>query len=245
MSKVTAVVLTKNEEDNLSVCLESISWADEIVVIDDYSSDNTFNVARKHGAKIFERRLNNNFAQQRNFGLTKAKNKWVLFIDADEVVSSELKNSIKQILKHSINDGYTVVRKNYFHQKELNYGEWGRTELVRIGRKKAGIWQRAVHEYWAINDVGRLNGTLIHYSPKNIKDFVSKLGRYSKLHAEENIREGKNANSYKVIVYPLGKFIKNYLLKQGYKDGIQGFIMAVMMSFHSFLAWGQLWLLKR
>jgi glycosyltransferase involved in cell wall biosynthesis len=245
MNKVSAVVITKNEEENIADCIKCISWCDEVLIIDDFSTDKTFAVAQKYGAKVVRRKLNNNFAQQRNFALKEAKNDWILYVDADEEVSDYLQGVICEILKSPSHDGYLITRQNYFHNLPLYYGEWGRAELVRLGKKNAGIWKRAVHEYWDINNVKKLDGILRHNSSQSINDLVSKFSVYSKLHALENLKEKKEVSMLKVITFPVGKFVNNYILKQGYKDGVPGFIMAIMMSFHSFLSWSQLWLHKR
>lgn len=245
MNKLSAVVLAKNEESNIGKCLESLSWCDEILVIDDFSTDNTSKIARKHGTKVIKHNLSNNFAQQRNFGLSKTSNEWILFVDADEVVSDELRDNIKKKLQNPDQYGYFLERKNYYYNKQLGYGEWGKTKLIRLGRKSAGRWTRAVHEHWDISKAGKIDGMLIHNSPQSTADFLTKIERYSGIHAIENSKEDKSANFYKVIVFPIGKFLKNYLIDKGYKDGIQGFIMSTMMSFHSFLSWGQLWLQRR
>lgn len=244
---VSAVVLTKNEEKNIRECLETLKWCDEIVVVDDYSDDKTVEIAKKHEAKIFKRRLNNDFASQRNFGLSKAKGDWVLFIDADErvteVLASEIKNQ-KSKSKRDV-DGFFVRRVDLMWGKELKHGETN-VKLLRLAKKEVGKWRRRVHETWDIKgEVQTLANPLYHYPHKTLAEFLADIDRYSTIHAEENLKEGKRASLVKIILWPKLKFLQNYILKCGFLDGGAGFMSAMMMSLHSYLSWGKLWLLQR
>lgn len=241
MYKISAVVITKNEESVIERALDSVLWCDEIVVIDDFSSDNTVNIAKKHGAKVYSHILNNDFASQRNYGISKTNNNWVLFIDADEVISKELKNNIQEVLLQPKYLGYGFVRVNIFLGKEMLFAEPNNKNLVRLVNKNNGIWKRKVHEYWyTIHDVGKIEGKLLHYTSDNIDDLINKIAYYSEIHASEILKERKKINIFKPLFYPPAKFIKNYFFEKGYKDGIRGFIFSMAMSFHSFLSWSKL-----
>ncbi len=241
--KVSAVVLTKNEEKNIEKCLNSLSWCDEVVVIDDNSSDKTISLAKKIGAKIYKRSLNNNFSEQRNFGLSQAKGDWVLFIDADEVVDDDLRKEIESRIEDVSFDGFYIKRQYFFLGRKILHGEIGQTWLLRLGRRGKGKWSRSVHEEWNIEgNVERLNNAILHYQNKTIFDFVSDINRYSEIHALENIKEKKYFNFLFVVFHPIGKFFVNYILRFGFLDGTAGFVIAAFMSFHSFLSWSRLWL---
>ncbi len=134
---ISAVILTKNEEKNIQRCIKSLQWCEEIIIIDDYSIDNT--LSKVKGCKVFKRKLNGNFAAQRNFGLSKAKGDWVLFIDADEVVTKELQKEIVTRIKYSERNGFYVKRKDIFLGRELNYGETGNTKLLRLSKRNSGF----------------------------------------------------------------------------------------------------------
>lgn len=251
---LSAVVLTKNEQNNLDCCLSALGFCQEIIVIDDYSEDKTREIARKFGAKIFKRRLNHNFAQQRNFGLKKAKNDWVIFIDADERVSRELRDEILQVLENPKYEGYFIRRKNFWLGRELSWGEWaksrvlskyGHNKVLRLGKKNAGAWKRRVHEYWDIKNSAELENYLIHNGHKDIKNMLRSLNQQSYLHAQANLDENKNSNLFKIIFMPAAKFFVNFLVKQGFRDQTHGFVFATFMSFHSFLAWAELWLRQK
>ncbi len=243
---ISAVVLTKDEEKNIKDCLESLKFCDQILVVDDNSSDNTQKVAKRLGAKVFIRLLNDDYAPQRNFGLKKASYDWVLFVDADERISNSLKKEIIQAVKSSEYNGYLLKRRDMMWGKWLKSGETGTIELLRLGKKDAGKWRRRVHEYWDIRgNIGRLNNSIIHFPHPTIREFILSINRRSTIHAQENKKEGKRSNLFKIIIWPIGHFIKNYFLKKGYQDGLYGFVFALIMSFHSFLGWSKLWLIQK
>lgn len=237
---ISAVVLTKNEENKITTCLERLLWCSEIIVIDDNSSDKTVFKARRMGAKVYRRSLDNDFSAQRNFGLKKARNEWVVFVDADEIVTEELSKEIMTVLQNPQAEGYFIKRQDIFMGKKMHGGEWGRNWLLRLG--KGGEWSRKVHEQWKIpGKVGRLSSTLLHSPDQSLEGFVARLNHYSSLHAESNSEEGKSADLIKITCYPLIKFFDNFFVKGGWRDGVYGFVYAILMSFHSFLAWSKLW----
>lgn len=233
---ISAVILTRNEEKNIIDCIESLYFCNEIVIIDDVSTDRTVEIAKKAGAIVYEHELNNNFSKQRNFGLEKAKNEWILFIDADERISVDLKNEIKyKILKKGIN-GYSIKRSDFFYGKELFHGETSSISLVRLGKKNHGLWDGAVHEEWKINGkISILDTPLLHYPHPTINEFLLEINFYTDLNAMELFNKGIRATWYDVIIYPVAKFIHNFIIRAGFQDGVAGMIIAIMMSFHSFL----------
>lgn len=243
---ITAVVLTKNEEANIKRCVSALRWCDELIVIDDYSDDRTVDIAKKLGAKIYRRELKDDFSLQRNFGLEKAHSKWVLFVDADEVVTKELTDEIKQAIEAPGMKGYSVRRRNLWLGKRINHGEMATVRLVRLGMRGSGSWKRRVHEYWDINGrVGNLSNSIEHYPHPTVTDLLDNVARYFEIHSQENYKEGKRSNLFKIVFMPIGKFLDNYFLKLGFLDGIHGLILSVIMSFHSFLSWSQLWFIQK
>jgi len=247
--KVTGVVLTKNEEKNIKRCLDSIEWCDEIIVIDDYSTDNTRNIAENRGALVVKRRLNDDFASQRNYGLEKASNEWVLFVDADEVVSPLLYNNIVRRLKEADCDGFLIPRQEYFVNKKLHCTDkpawdwsFGFNKLLRLGKKSAGKWEGKVHEVWEISgEIGELEESLIHYSYPDITTALKKVNRYSSIRAKELADKGRTASIFDILTYPTAKFLKNFFWQGGYKDKTAGFIYCLLMAFQSFLIRSKLW----
>ena len=252
---ISAVVLTKNEEKNIAGCLESLQWCDEIIVIDDNSLDKTVELAKKQKAIVFTHDLENDFAAQRNFGLEKAKGDWVLFVDADERVSHQLRNEIQQITADKDSDihGYYLKRQDYMWGKQLKHGEQGQMQLLRLakkalpaGRQGSGKWYRKVHETWNIEGSTQvLQNPLLHYPHATVADYLKEINFYSTVRAQELKDQGKSANWLSIIVYAKGKFIQDYFLTLGFLDGIEGFLVAIIMSFYSFLVRGKLWQLTK
>ncbi len=242
---ISAIVLTKNEEEDIGKCLESVSWCDEILIIDDFSKDKTVEIAKKAGARIFNRELNSNFSSQRNFGLSRAKYDWVLFVDSDEVVGSDLKNEIlKKINKNKTADGFYIKRKDFIFGNKIQHGEFGNIKLLRLAKKGKGEWMGNVHEKWEIRgEIDELKNPLFHYPHQSINEFLREINFYTDIRAKELFDEGTKSDFLSIILYTKIKFIQNYFIKFGFLDGTSGLVLALLMSFHSFLVRSKLWLL--
>jgi glycosyltransferase involved in cell wall biosynthesis len=242
---ISAIVLTKNEEKILDRCLKSLSWCGEIIVVDDGSTDRTLKVAQKYTAHIYSRKLNNNFSGQRNYGLGLAKGKWILFVDADEEVTPALQQEIKsQIGQEGVN-GFYLKRKDFLFGRWLKYGETPKVRLLRLARRGAGYWSREVDEIWEVKGPTKtLTNSLLHYHHQTLAGFLEALNERSTLNAESFFKQGQRLN-LKEWLKPSAKFIQNYLFRLGFLDGIPGLLLAVLMSFHSFLVRGKLYLLWR
>ena len=258
---ISAIVLTHNDAKILRRCLISLAWCDEVVVVDDESTDETVSVAKKQGATVVTHPLHNDFAAQRNFGVSKAKNDWILFVDSDEVVTEDLKKEIKQMLdsrlrgndnKESGNVGYYIKRKDFFWGKWLAHGETANVRLLRLSKKDNGRWQRPVHEVWspyakASGDeyvIGELKESLLHFPHPNVAQFLEEINRYSSLNAQFLYRKNIRVHWWQIAAYPAAKFFLNYFWRLGLLDGTPGAVMAIMMSFHSFLVRAKLWQLR-
>ena len=250
--KISAVVLTKNEEKNIGKCLKSLDFVDEIVIVDDESMDNTIELVHKvlkvHKVyKVFERKLEGDFASQRNFGMSKTSNEWVLFVDADEEVTDGLKKEIVSLLDCSIveYDGYDVKRRDYFWNRELKYGETRKASsqgMVRLVKKGSGKWMGTVHEvFHTVSNLGSLNGYLNHYPHQTLKEFINVVNDYSSMRSKELFNQGVKTNVLQIILYPSIKFIYSYFILLGFLDGPAGFTYSFMMSFHSFLVRAKLY----
>lgn len=242
---ISVVVLTKNEEHNIERCLKSVSFAEEIIIIDDFSEDKTIEIARKFKAQIVQNNLNNDFAQQRNFGMQKAQGDWILCIDADEEVSPELAKEIQIATQNNEIAAYFIRRKDFFWGNTLKYGEVSKVYnegLLRLVQRNAGTWRGKVHE--AFQTKGKtaiLPSFLNHYPHQTVKEFIQSVNMYSTLRAKELHNAGKKAVVFELIAYPCGKFIWTYFLKLGFIDGAAGFVYAFFMSFHSFLVRAKLY----
>lgn len=234
---ITAIILVHNQERVLSRAIGSVQFCDEVLVIDDKSTDTSVEVAKKLGARVIERPLNNDFAAQRNFGLKQAKHEWVLFIDADEEVSETLRKEIVSTLeKNPSENGYYLRRNDIFLGKPLYHGETAHAHFLRLGRKNKGKWARPVHEFWQIEGpTGSLSQPILHHPHASIQSFIDKINYYTEIEAKYRSDQGKTTSVVEMIVWPLGKFLDNFFLKAGVFDGYRGLIMAVMMSLHSLI----------
>jgi len=243
--KLSAAILTKNSKGIIGALIDNLSFCDEVVVVDDFSEDGTDIVARQHDAKVLKRQLNGNFAKQRNYALDNCSGEWILFVDSDENVSEDLKKEILTAVKSNTISGYQIKRSNQFLGKTLKYGEAGTVKLIRLARKNSGKWERNVHEYWNVKGkIGKLKECLNHNPYQSLGEFIEKINTYSSMHAKANFKEGKKSSILKIAFYPGMKFLSNYIFKKGFLDGIHGFVFALLMSIHSFLAWSKLWIMQ-
>lgn len=238
---ITVVVLSHNDEKVIERCIKSLRWCDEVIVIDDESTDGTVAVAKKLGAKVFVRPLHGDFAFQRNFGLAKAGGEWVLFVDSDEVVTKELAGEVRQAVRTE-HKGFYIKRKDWFFGQWLRYGETANVRLLRLAKKDTGKWEQPVHEEWKITgNVKTLVNPLPHYPHQNVAQFLDEINWYSTLYARYVFTRGIKEPRWQIAGKPLAKFFVNYIWRLGFLDGTAGLVVALMMSFHSFLVRAKLW----
>lgn len=243
---ISAVVLTRNEEKNIVDCLEDLSFCDEIIVVDDNSSDRTVEIAKRMSARVLIHGLDNDFSKQRNFALENVRNGWVLFVDADERVSRVLAKEIEYVTTEDKKDGFFIKRYDTIWGKTLRHGELSDLKLLRLGKVNKGRWEGNVHEKWLVNGrTSTLKNFLNHYPHQTIEAFLREINYYTDLKAKELHKNGVIVKWYSIFLYPKGKFLLNYFIKLGFLDGVEGFIFAVLMSFHSFLVRGKLWILNQ
>jgi len=243
---ITAIVLTHNNEPTLNKTLTSLRWCDECIVMDDFSTDKTVSIVKQFRTKMITRHLAGDFASQRNYALKQAKGNWVLFVDSDEVVTNGLQQEILQVIEDPDVAGCYLRRTDYFYGKELLHGETTSVRLLRLAKRDAGTWVRSIHEVWKINGpTVTLTEPLLHYPHPNVAQFLGEINWYSTLNAKLLFAQKKREPIWYVVVYPSAKFFVNYVWRLGFLDGMPGMIVAVMMSFHSFLTRAKLQMLWR
>jgi len=246
MPRISAIVITFNEEKNIQRCLESLNWADEIVVVDSFSLDRTKEIASSFTDKIFDLEWQG-FGKQKEFARTKASYDWVLSLDADEVISEKLKEEIKSgINKNDSLDGYYIPRQSNFLGKWIKHSGWHPDYVLRLFKKdKARFDESPVHEKLVLDGkAGFLKNEILHYTDPDISHYLSKLDRYTTLSAEKLLAEGKSATLFDLLFRPMAVFFKMYLFKSGFLDGWQGFLLACFSSFHVFVKYAKLWHLR-
>lgn len=242
---LTAVILTKNESGNIERCIKSLKFCDQVVVVDDESTDNTVKIAKRLKAEVLTHPMKD-FAAQHNWAVENIKSNWLFFVDADEIVPQKLASEILEKVKNPDAVGYFIPRTDTIWNKKLRFGDLWKAKFIRLGRRGAGFWEGAVHEQWKLNGIVKtLKNSLNHYPHPNLVSFLTRLNYYSSIRAEELYAQGKRSNLLQIIFYPIGKFLWLEVLKLGFADGIVGFIHAICMSFYTFLVRGKLYLLHK
>ncbi len=235
---LSAVIITYNEESNIGRCLQSlVGIADEIIIVDSASTDNTCSIAEQYGARIIQHPFAG-FAAQKNLAAQAATNNWVLSLDADEVLSEELKSAILQVKSNAACDAYFLKRSTNFCGTFIRHGSWYPDKQCRLWDKTKGDWQGTIHEKWRLFEpykkYGTLNGDLLHYSFNSISDYLNMTERYTTLSAQEALQKGKNVSLLKLILGPKFKFIQDYIIRLGFLDGYAGYVayrLAANMAF--------------
>lgn len=228
MEKLSVTIITKNEEKNIGRCLESLKWADEIVVVDTDSEDRTVEICRQYTDKVFSETWQG-YGKQKNICAGHATNQWILNIDADEVVTPESVEEIQKVLTEGPQyPVYHLPRKNYFGDRWVRFGGWYPDRILRLYDKgKVSFSESQVHERLTPDDnAGALKTPLIHYSYRDRQDYIERQDRYSTLYAEEKMANGFRANWTHLYLRPPFMFLKNYILKQGFRAGSLGLFLA-------------------
>ena len=236
---LSVIVLTKNEESRISACLESVKWAGEIIVVDDGSTDNTVNIAKNFTEKVFVKKMDIE-GRHRNWAYAQAKNPWVLSLDADEIVTAELRDEIAAILKNNpLENGFTVPRRNYIGSYWVRYGGWYPSPQLKLFKKDKFRYEEvAVHPRAFMDDpCGHLKNDLIHYSYRNIEDFLRKLNNQTTYEAQKWFNQNKPMRLGRFIWRSMDRFIRSYFVRQGYKDGFIGFTIAYFASLYQFISY--------
>ena len=246
MSKLSAVISAYNEEKNIERCLKSLSFADEIVVVDNSSTDKTAALAKKFTDKVFTQKNDPAAVDlQKNFGFEKATSEWILSIDADEEVSKQLREEIELVIKkRTIISGYWLPRQNYIFGKWIEHSGWYPDYQLRLFKRGKGKYVKAhVHEPIAIEgETGHLRHNIIHHNYETIAQFLNKtVSLYAPNEAEERLRTGYEFSYFDAIRFPLNEFLSRFFARKGYKDGFHGLILAIFMGFYHFIVFTFIW----
>lgn len=242
MITISAIVITKNEERCVAECLSHLRWADQLVVVDSFSSDRTVEIAKEAGAEVYQRHFLS-FPRQRNAALALANSKWVLFVDADEIVTAELSAEVRKVVAQSGTDsgvaGYWVPRKNIIWGKWIRGGGWypdRQMRLLRHGRARYDE-EREVHEVVKLEgDAAYLRAHLIHRNYDSLDQFFAKQDRYSSLEARSLLRAGFVPRRRAYVTQPLRETYRRFIQLGGYRDGLHGLMLAVLMGYYELVA---------
>ena len=243
MNLISVVIITLNEERNIKRCLDSIiDVADEIIVIDSFSTDSTREICNKYPVKFIESEWKG-YSGSKNFGIEQTSHSYILSIDADEELSEKLKESILKKKSIGLSGAYSFNRLSNYCGKWIRHGDWYPDRKMRLWNKADGIWVGDIHEKTALKKevkVKHLKGDLNHYSYYNISEHILQINKYSSLSAKALFEKNKNANFIKLRISPLIQFNRSYFLKLGFLDGFSGLAIAVITAFGTFLKYAKL-----
>lgn len=240
---LSVVVSVFNGEKTLDECLKSASWAQEIIVVNNSSTDKTLEIAKKYTDKIFTRFNNPMLNINKNFGFSKATGEWILCLDADEKIAPELQGEIKEKIGNSTN-GYWIPRKNIIFGKWIEHAGWYPDLQLRLFKRGRGKFpEEHVHEMIKVEgEVGRLDGHILHYNYDSISQFLQKLGTiYGPNEAEQLIKKGYSFDWRDAIRFPVKEFLSRFFAREGYKDGFHGLMLSFLMAFYHLIVFSYIW----
>lgn len=247
--QISAVIIAFNEEEKIARAIESVKWADEILVVDSESTDRTREISADLGARVVIQKWLG-FSKQKQFATDAALNDWIFSLDADEIVSDELKNEILQLndSPNNLADGYKIPRLSFYLDRPIRHSGWYPDWQLRFFNRQKGKWKDVViHESFQVNGkIDKLKGDLLHYSVENAAHHHRMIGeRYAPLAAEQMFARGKRTSPLKISTVGLTTFFQTYFLKLGFLDGLAGFSIARFAAHHAFLKHLMLWELQQ
>lgn len=243
---LSAVVITYNEETRLKRCLDSLLFADEIVVVDSFSTDNTLEIARRYTQNVTCREFKG-YSDQKNAAIAGATQEWVLIVDADEVISPELAEEIRQAIASGKFNAYRMPRSTYFLGRRMRYCGWYPDAQLRLVKRAiAHIPERLVHETIHVDcEVGYLENDMVHYSYDSMDVYCTKMVNYARAGAMQKFNEGRRCSIADLLLNPWFAFVKMYVVKQGFRDGMHGLVLSALTACSSALRYAILWDLGR
>ena len=247
MPRLTAAIITLNESANIGAALESVSWADEIVVVDARSTDDTVEIARRFTDRV-EVRDWPGYVAQKNYAAAIATHDWILSLDADERVTPELAAEIKALMAgQPAAAGYRVPRMSHYLGRWIRSTDWHPDYQLRLYDRRLGQWTgRYVHESVKVDGaVGRLRGHLQHYPYRDVSHHLATIDKYSSLAACQMFEDGRRTGALEMALHPPAAFLRNYLVRGGIVDGTAGLVISILNSYYVFLKFVKLWELQQ
>ncbi|HET6374026.1 MAG TPA: glycosyltransferase family 2 protein [Candidatus Polarisedimenticolia bacterium] len=240
---ISVIVPTFNEEENIQECLESVTWADEILVVDSFSTDRTLEIARRYTDRIIQREYVNS-ASQKNWAIPQTRHRWVMVVDADERATPELRAEIQGLLARGPDrSGYVIKRVNHFLGRRIRFGGWARDRVLRLWDKTKGRYQeKEVHaDVEVVGPVGELRAPLLHITFRSWDSYLHKIDRYTSWGADEYLKKGRRATLADLVFRPPARFFKRYVLQLGFLDGIPGLMITGIDTWVVFVKYARLW----
>jgi glycosyltransferase involved in cell wall biosynthesis len=240
---VSVYVLTYNNRRTIERCLKSVGWAEELVIVDSISTDGTYEICQRYTDKAYQREWKGH-RDQYQYAADLTSREWIMFVDADEEVPPELVEEIRRELKGEARDwdGFFVYRRTYYLGRWIRYGGWYPDGEIRLYRRDRGRWEGGLHAKVVVDGkVGFLKSRYLHYTYRDISDQIRTIDRYSQIAAEDMARNGERLSLFKLLFHPPFRFIKEYLFKLGFRDGLPGLIIIVSTMFYVFIKYAKLW----
>lgn len=240
--KISAAIIAYNEADRIAQCLESVLFADEVVIVDAGSTDGTMEIAKDYPCRILHQPWQG-FSKQKQFAVSQCRNDWVLILDADERISVELADEISCRQTPSIDiTAFQIPRKNFFHDRWVQHCGWWPESVMRLVHQKRGLFDgRLVHEQWQTNGtISELKSPILHHSFQSYADLITKLQRYSNLAAHQMAKENRSVYWWTPLTHGFGMFLKTYCLQLGFLDGFDGLMISLSVAGGSFMKYAKL-----
>jgi glycosyltransferase involved in cell wall biosynthesis len=240
--KVTAIVPTFNEAANIVECLQGLQWADEIIVVDSFSTDGTVELARPLATQVIQHEYKNS-AAQKNWIIPQAANEWIFLVDADERCTPELAKEVTATLNDPTQDGYWIYRRNFFLGKEIKHSGWNTDKVIRLFKRELRYQELTVHAEIIVPSgrVGYFKARFLHYTIDSLDQFFEKRQRYALWASRDLDRRGKRGTLWRIFGHGLGNFFKMYVLRLGVLDGTHGFVLALLYSYYTAAKYIRLW----
>ncbi len=243
--KISASIIVFNEEKHIAALCETLAWADEIVIVDSNSTDKTTEIARKYTDKIFQHEFKG-YKDKHEFADSKTSGDWIFWIDADERVTDELRNSILETKlrdEQTLPEGFKIARKTYYLGKFIKHCGWYPDFQMRFYRKSSSFWDGiAPHETARVNGkIETLKGEFLHYTKNSLSEHHRVMDSYTSLAAEHLYKNKKKINGFGLFIHPISAFFRTFILKQGFRDGIVGLIISIQTAYGVFLKYAKVW----
>ncbi|HTN45491.1 MAG TPA: glycosyltransferase family 2 protein [Flavipsychrobacter sp.] len=245
MISLSVVIITLNEEKNIGRCLQAVkSFADEILVVDSYSTDKTVEIAGQYGATVIREPFRG-YVEQKNFADAQAKNDWILSIDADEVVSPELEMSIQKVKRQQNFNAYELNRLTSYCGHWIRHCGWYPDKKIRLFNRGKGRWVgEQIHESWqpysSTEITGAINGDLFHYSYNSLSDHLKQIEKFTEIMARRDVNSGKTSSRLKAVIAAKWKFFQSYIIRLGFLDGYAGFQVCLFSAFATYIKYSKI-----
>ena len=243
---VSVYVLTFNNSRTIERCLKSLHWAAELVIVDSFSTDGTFEICRRHTDKAYQQEWKGHRDQYQHAADLTTQD-WIMFVDADEDTPPELVEEIRRELEGGAKgvDGFFIYRRTYYLERWIRYGGWNPDGEIRLYRRDKGRWEGGLHAKIVVDGkVVTLKNQYLHYTYRDISDQIQTIDKYSRIAAQDMVKSREVFSLFKLLFHPPFRFIKEYVFKSGFRDGLPGLIIVVSTMFYVFVKYAKLWELR-